>query len=377
MTDRDALLAAITANPDEDTPRLIYADWLEEHDEAERAEFIRLQCQLQHLSRKSAEGKPLAKREKELQSQLFGHLDGIGFESVKFRRGFVGTVTVNLNVLAEHFDSLPVEDAPAYALKVLPEDDDCPIYVDSTVEEAFENESLRRCISLDLPCMGIDASVIICESKHLINLRRLNFPDNEAGPSIERIASPTFANLRWANFTSSDSAFDNPSIIPLAECPHLANLEHLNFSYCEQWPECLIAVARASYWNRLRYLNLSTSGFSPDSVAELFATRNLPVLAELNLSSTFGDYATGTPRDGDLSCVAIADSPLFTRLSKLWIGRNSITDEGAKALAASTREVKLALLDLSENDISEAVQNALQERFGKDVCVFEKVVGDD
>ena len=46
MTDRDALLAAITANPDEDTPRLIYADWLQENGEPDRAEFIRLQCRL-------------------------------------------------------------------------------------------------------------------------------------------------------------------------------------------------------------------------------------------------------------------------------------------------------------------------------------------
>ncbi len=40
-----ALLAAIHAEPREDTPRLVYADWLEEHDQAEYAEFIRWQCQ--------------------------------------------------------------------------------------------------------------------------------------------------------------------------------------------------------------------------------------------------------------------------------------------------------------------------------------------
>ena len=44
MSDEDALLAAIRAHPDEDTPRLIYADWLQENGHAERAEFIRLQC---------------------------------------------------------------------------------------------------------------------------------------------------------------------------------------------------------------------------------------------------------------------------------------------------------------------------------------------
>jgi uncharacterized protein (TIGR02996 family) len=41
-----ALLAAIHAEPREDTPRLVYADWLQEHGEPEYAEFIRLQCRL-------------------------------------------------------------------------------------------------------------------------------------------------------------------------------------------------------------------------------------------------------------------------------------------------------------------------------------------
>ncbi|QJX00385.1 TIGR02996 domain-containing protein [Frigoriglobus tundricola] len=48
MNDRPALMAAIIAHPDEDTPRLALADWLQEHgDEHDRAraEFIRLQIQ--------------------------------------------------------------------------------------------------------------------------------------------------------------------------------------------------------------------------------------------------------------------------------------------------------------------------------------------
>ncbi|HEV3384748.1 MAG TPA: TIGR02996 domain-containing protein, partial [Gemmata sp.] len=41
MSDRDALHAAICANPDDDTPRLVFADWLDEHGEAKRAAYIR------------------------------------------------------------------------------------------------------------------------------------------------------------------------------------------------------------------------------------------------------------------------------------------------------------------------------------------------
>lgn len=41
--DSVALLAAIHADPDDDLPRLAYADWLEENGERARAEFIQLQ----------------------------------------------------------------------------------------------------------------------------------------------------------------------------------------------------------------------------------------------------------------------------------------------------------------------------------------------
>jgi uncharacterized protein (TIGR02996 family) len=44
MSDEPALLAAIIAHAEEDTPRLVYADWLEENGHPERAEFIRAQC---------------------------------------------------------------------------------------------------------------------------------------------------------------------------------------------------------------------------------------------------------------------------------------------------------------------------------------------
>jgi len=49
VSDEAALLAAILAFPDEDTPRLIYADWLQEHGQEERAEFVRVQCELAKL----------------------------------------------------------------------------------------------------------------------------------------------------------------------------------------------------------------------------------------------------------------------------------------------------------------------------------------
>lgn len=45
----EAALADILTNPADDTPRMILADWLDDHEEPGRAEFIRVQCQLAKL----------------------------------------------------------------------------------------------------------------------------------------------------------------------------------------------------------------------------------------------------------------------------------------------------------------------------------------
>jgi uncharacterized protein (TIGR02996 family) len=41
-----AFLRKIAESHDDNTARLVYSDWLEEHGQAARAEFIRVQCEL-------------------------------------------------------------------------------------------------------------------------------------------------------------------------------------------------------------------------------------------------------------------------------------------------------------------------------------------
>lgn len=45
-TDESALLRAVLTNPEANLPRLVYADWLDDHGQPDRAEFIRLQCEI-------------------------------------------------------------------------------------------------------------------------------------------------------------------------------------------------------------------------------------------------------------------------------------------------------------------------------------------
>ena len=62
VSDEQALLHAVWAEPDDDAPRLVYADWLEENGQTERAEFIRVQCQ------RAQGGEPQRDREEQLLS---------------------------------------------------------------------------------------------------------------------------------------------------------------------------------------------------------------------------------------------------------------------------------------------------------------------
>lgn len=52
-THDDAFLADVIAHPRDDAPRLVYADWLEDNGRAERAEFIRVQCELARMDREA------------------------------------------------------------------------------------------------------------------------------------------------------------------------------------------------------------------------------------------------------------------------------------------------------------------------------------
>jgi uncharacterized protein (TIGR02996 family) len=51
MGDRDAILESIFAAPADDAPRLVYADWLDEHGHPEQAEFVRRQIESYRTSK--------------------------------------------------------------------------------------------------------------------------------------------------------------------------------------------------------------------------------------------------------------------------------------------------------------------------------------
>jgi uncharacterized protein (TIGR02996 family) len=84
--DEIAFIASIKANPEDDMPRLVFADWLEENGQSERAEFIRVSIEAMRVFNSgdhNGEVSPencvtcqkydaLRKREKELRRDDYG-----------------------------------------------------------------------------------------------------------------------------------------------------------------------------------------------------------------------------------------------------------------------------------------------------------------
>jgi uncharacterized protein (TIGR02996 family) len=97
----DAILADVIENPDDDAPRLVYADWCEDRGDAERAELIRAQLRLARMAEGDPEREGLERRERELLDEhataWAEPLRGLAAE-VGYCRGFVEAVEVIADV---------------------------------------------------------------------------------------------------------------------------------------------------------------------------------------------------------------------------------------------------------------------------------------
>jgi uncharacterized protein (TIGR02996 family) len=127
MTEAD-LLRAVCDAPDDDALRLVYADWLEEHDDLDRAAFIRAQVRLARLRPWDDGHVELDVRCRELERlhpEWLGWLapfvkrEGrpFGWEEPPFDRGFPARLSMRPADLVDHHDRL-FETAPIRGLSL-------------------------------------------------------------------------------------------------------------------------------------------------------------------------------------------------------------------------------------------------------------------
>ncbi len=98
MTEPERLLRAIAEDLYDDAPRLVYSDWLEEHGDLERAEFIRFQCELASANLSEERRHALRLRERALfdaHRQQWCQAFGLPIEEVHFERGSIARMRLS------------------------------------------------------------------------------------------------------------------------------------------------------------------------------------------------------------------------------------------------------------------------------------------
>lgn len=115
-----AFLRAIKENPEDDAPRLIFADWLEKRGDP-RGEFIRLQCALARMDKHGPRRADLARREEELLQQhkkVWLRQLGVDHLHCRFERGLVHVTAYRwnkgLDALMSRLDALVSEETAAW-----------------------------------------------------------------------------------------------------------------------------------------------------------------------------------------------------------------------------------------------------------------------
>jgi uncharacterized protein (TIGR02996 family) len=247
MTDRAAFLAAITAAPDDDLPRLVYADWLDEHDEPARAEFIRFQCAAARGDRTSQ------RRANELEtrhgSAWLEPLARVVFRA-EFRRGFVEHAILSAPAFLAHGSALRRE-APLRGVTLLG--------ARRVLPELVRGPLLAGLSALHLTGgrLGDDGMRLLADSPALVGLETLRLGDNALGDA---------------------------GVAVLARSPHLAALKTLVLRDNAVGDGGAWELAHAPFLGRLTTLDLAGNEVGPSGINVLRSALRLPALTELEVA---------------------------------------------------------------------------------------------
>ena len=374
MTEVDDFLEQILVDPDDDRPRMVYADWLMQYGDP-RGELISVQCALaKHATTNEDVGplEPLLRRERALL-EAYGKSWTIDAETrlkywgqFGFRRGFIEALTFN-GGYAETYERVR-EAAPLLrALAVAGLDD----LASSPALEGIEELSIRSGFPKLREVQALAAS------PHIAKLRRLGF--GYANPSQNELFSFVSLPIRLEELSMGfygEPFYGRLMLEQIAKTPHrrslrtlrirwlrrlaiikelgnsLPNLETLHLENADLSAEDLHAIVRAfpklvtldigDNESRIEKLDL------PRLLADAPALRRLR-LTRLNLT--------------DAHIEALAASPDAARLVELVLSTNQFGDDGALALARSEHLQNLRHLGLEANTIGHAAKQAVGRAF--------------
>jgi uncharacterized protein (TIGR02996 family) len=346
MATDQAFLDAILDAPDDDTPRLVYADWLEERGrppDRARAEFIRAQCEAERLPEGEPRQVALTVRAGEL---LAAHgarwrqeIAAWARRGSEFRRGFLAQVRCSVGQFLRGRGGL-FRKAPVQYLRL------------STLREH---------------------AATLGASPHLARLSGLDLPDGHPEQVIPLLASPHLTGLRSLGFGPRAHYSLGRFVRSLATAPALAGLTDLHLELGEIPPEGVAALSASPLWGNLRSLrlrhtylrrpDLDTLLCSPglrnlntfelcgyagywQNVGQLQTHLRLPALQQLTALDMTHNALCGP----GIHC--LAEAPLLGNLRRLTLQANNLGADDLRTLARSPYLAggRLRILDLSVND---------------------------
>jgi uncharacterized protein (TIGR02996 family) len=346
MSDEKALLAAIWEHPHEDTPRLVYADWLQENGQPERAEFIRVQCELARLGEwdDSPRKTELQKREealwKKYAKQWKTGLPKL-LQAAPFRRGFphprrrAATGSQFLKLTLDELAPAPLWDFSINQAQ-------------KTIVRVVASAAMARVGVLELPInefMNRPAEVFA--AANFPNLAHLQADANWIGGAgaAALVANPTLRNLRALCVYSGD--LDDAAVAALSTAEWFSRLQALalgNNPFGAAGLRTLVAAAGAMRELGLGGLTVGASErrFDDESLAALFRSPRMASLRALDLS---------TNHVGDRLAELLCTEATTFRLRRLNLDNDALTDRGIELLAAWPGLTTVETLTLSGNRI--------------------------
>jgi uncharacterized protein (TIGR02996 family) len=289
----DELLADILRSPHDDAPRLVYADWLQDHGDLTRAEFVRVQCQL------AASPVPVPHLQQREQELLARHgwewaAADVGAEGIEwvFRRGFIERV------------GLYLERSTAELLHILHR---APILYVRDYSQMCKLSGLIGALPHLSHLEGLELWWLYSFDQQLVR---------------ELLLSPHLAGLKTLilHHDRNGSLVRDEVLVDGLHSPHRSRLEELAVNVDGSWrgpsEAVLDAIASSPYLRQLRKLDISNAQPTEEALERLLASPNLEQLEELDLR------AVRAPR----AAWELLRDTLPAHVSKLWMADAGLLD---------------------------------------------------
>ncbi len=263
-----ALLKSVLASPDDDLPRLVYADWLDEHGDPDRAEFIRTQIELANLPDYDPRFRALEDREHELlneHEQGWLGVTAVGLHEWEWRRGFVDEIATNCVRLCEPISGFTAEH-PVTQVRCIGMGSVNPSYPADWIRADWSN--VVKSLSVGGVHNAYDGLITFFTSGTLPRLRDLDFTSDRGGTDVCRVlwGWPGKKSLRSIRFgRRTNSWFGGFPTLAFTDLVKHSPLEHLTAFDAEIDTEALATLLSAPFAGTLKHLDISDNPIAPDA----------------------------------------------------------------------------------------------------------------